>query len=124
MKSKNNKKNIFIGITGASGSCYSINLIQHLSLVEDIQIYLCASEIAKKVILFETGIDIKKIASQVKAYYFEANQLFAPISSGTFNLYSSIIIPCSMGTMARIANGISSNLIERCADVTIKKKKL
>ena len=124
---------ILIAVTGASGSIYANHLLEAL-VTKVSRIYLVMSETALKVCNHELaqvkdGILIRALSGKLEESeknvirYFENTDLFAPIASGTSTPSSMIIVPCSMGTMARIAHGISSNLIERAADVVLKQKR-
>lgn len=125
-----NSKRIFIAVTGASGSVYADRLVQCLRGRVD-RIYLCATEAGLKVIDHElpsasvlrsllngeiTGTDRELFR------VFKNDDLFAPIASGSSAPTHMIVAPCSMGTLARIAHGMSSNLVERAADVCLKQK--
>lgn len=120
-------KKIIVGITGASGSIYFLKLMEEL-IKEDICIYVVASEQGEKVLKYETGIELKaqievwkKINSEI--YLEDNNNMFSPIASGSFGADKMIIIPCSMSTLAEIANGITKTLLVRSADVMIKERK-
>lgn len=129
---------IFIGITGASGTAYAERLVNHLIPKVD-RIYLCFTEAGKQVTHFELNprkcnylpsrhlLDTLKNTSpsQVseKIRHFAPNDLFTPVASGTAAATHMVIVPSSMGTIARIAGGMSSNLIERAADVMLKQKR-
>ncbi len=113
------KKKIVIAITGASGVIYAQNLIQkleHSKSVESLSVVM--SDVAKQV--WETEIGTKP-AFNSKQY--QSDDFYAPFASGSSVQDSMIIIPCTMGTMAKIANGIADNLITRAADVFLKEKK-
>lgn len=120
-------KKIIVGITGASGSIYFLKLMEEL-IKEDICIYVVASEQGEKVLKYETGIELKaqievwkKINSEI--YLEDNSNMFSPIASGSFGADKMIIIPCSMSTLAEIANGITKTLLVRSADVMIKERK-
>ena len=126
-------KKFVAAITGASGSIYGIRLIDKL-LDTDHYVHIIVSSESFKIIKYETGIDWqgqtqKEVKQQIKkhfngrgefSFHFE-NDLWAPPSSGSFKTDAMIIAPCSMKTLAGIAHGYASNLIERAADVTIKE---
>jgi 4-hydroxy-3-polyprenylbenzoate decarboxylase len=128
------EKRIFIGVTGASGSIYAQKLIHKLWHKVD-RIYLVFSKTAPLVISHElsSSKEVFCLFKAAKGKYderwsekvriFSAEDLFAPIASGSSVASAGVIIPCSAGTLARIAHGISSNLIERSADVLLKQKK-
>ena len=113
---------VFVGITGASGSIYGVTLLKKLSEC-GVDILLTSTVQGEKVCQFETGIDIKELSQELKASYYEIDDLFAPPSSGSFQLDAVVIIPCSMGTLSRVANGSSSNLLERACDVALKERR-
>jgi 4-hydroxy-3-polyprenylbenzoate decarboxylase len=109
-----------VGITGASGVRLSARLIEELSKFSEV--YTIISNSAKKVIEYEGGSEILKIINSYSRNVFSEDELDAPISSTSFLVNGMIIIPCSMNTVARLANGITSNLILRAADNQIRMR--
>ncbi len=114
---------LLIGITGASGSVYGLRLIKHLSQCNKVELFITATKTGIKVCSFETKIDILSMAKELNISFFDIDDLFAPPSSGSFGLDGTVILPCSMGSIGRIASGISSNLLERASDVMLKERK-
>lgn len=127
-------KKITLAITGASGSAYALRLIECL-VAANYQIYLLCSSAAK--VVFDTEVGLKVPASPEKAsqYFIEKyqakpeqiivfgkEQWFSPVASGSAAPKTMIVCPCSTGTLAAIAHGMSDNLIERAADVVIKER--
>ncbi|MDI6917085.1 MAG: UbiX family flavin prenyltransferase [Thermoplasmatales archaeon] len=109
---------IVIGITGASGIIYGVRLLEKLKEEK----YLVVSENAKKIMEHETGYKpdhMKKLSE----HYYENNDLFPEISSGSFMFDAMVIVPCSMSTLSKIASGISDSLITRTAAVCMKEKR-
>jgi len=116
------KKKIVIAITGASGSIYADLLIKKLGLIKDQweQVSIVFSENAKTVWKTELGNeDYQNIPFPV----YEKNDFSAPFASGSGQYDTMIIVPCSMGTMGRIAHGVSGDLITRAADVMLKERR-
>ena len=124
---------VTVAITGASGSVYGIKLIKAL-LENDFTVNLVITGAGTEVLSHELGLkwqgDAENIERKVKEYfqirkenirYFSVDNLLAPLSSGSYHQDLMVICPCSMGALSRIANGSSSNLIERTADVFIKE---
>ncbi len=115
-------KKIIVAITGASGAIYSKSLINTLykykNQIDDVAIVF--SNNAKDVWTYEIG-KLDKTLLPFKVYDF--NDYFAPFASGSSTYNSMVVCPCSMGTLAKIANGISDNLIIRAADVMLKESK-
>jgi flavin prenyltransferase len=117
------KKNIVIAVTGASGSIYAKNLLQILTShnnTEDFELSLIFSETGKEVAVYETGLDFSEDFG-IKTY--SNSDFYAPFASGSSVADVMIVIPCSMGTLGRIAHGTSDNLIARAADVVLKERK-
>lgn len=126
-----NLKSYTVGITGASGSIYGVRLVQEL-LKLDKKVNLVITEAGWQVLSHELAWDVNNREANLVKYFSEnADNLFyysildfnAPIASGTYKSDGMIVIPCSMGTLSKIANGTSSNLLERAADVMLKESK-
>jgi 4-hydroxy-3-polyprenylbenzoate decarboxylase len=125
---------LVIGITGASGACYAAGLIRFLSARGD-EIIIIFSEPAKTVWQEELNLDLRSVESiqqtvieelgidGKRVTVLENNDFTAPICSGSHSSAAMVVIPCSMGTLGRIATGVSLNLIERAADVVLKEGK-
>ena len=112
---------IVIGISGASGAQYGIRLLEVLSEM-DIDTHLVLTEAAKKIIAVETDYASEDIEDMATAVYDEKD-FTAPIASGSHPFEGMIIAPCSMKTLASVANGTSDNLIARTADVCLKERR-
>ncbi|MBU2227220.1 MAG: UbiX family flavin prenyltransferase [Proteobacteria bacterium] len=126
-------KGIIVGITGASGAGYALRLLENL-LSLPLQVHLIVSEMGAKVLAHELKIspgevqglfDRMRSAKGVRAemVVHDPNDMFAPVASGSFPVRAMAIIPCSMKTLAAVAGGYTSNLLERAADVTLKEKR-
>ncbi len=115
-------KRIIIGITGASGVIYGKMLLKRLETIRE-QFDKCGvifSENAKAVWDYELGpLDETTIPFQV----YKPNDFFAPMASGSAGYDVMIICPCTMGTLGRIASGVSNDLLTRSADVILKERK-
>lgn len=117
-----NKHKIVIAITGASGSIYAKVLLQKLQQLQNQieTVGVVMSDNAKDVWKFELGnTDYEKLPFKI---YSKAD-FFAPFASGSAKYNTMIVCPCSMGTMARIASGISNDLTTRAADVILKERR-
>ena len=121
MESKNNRK-IVVAVTGASGSVYAGKLLEKLAFLKDRpeEIAVVFSDTAKEIWLAETG---EKYSAASPAKEFNNDSYYAPFASGSSTYDSMIICPASMGTMGRIANGTSDDLIARTADVMLKERR-
>jgi 4-hydroxy-3-polyprenylbenzoate decarboxylase len=120
MYSQNRK--IILAITGASGSIYAEKLLRNLQALENgpKEIAVIFSDTAKEIWLEETGYKFTP-GSPAKEYNNES--FYAPFASGSSQFDTMIICPASMGTIGRIANGTSDNLIARTADVMLKERR-
>lgn len=115
-------KKIAVAITGASGSIYAKVLLQKLAgLKEQIsELSVVMTDNAKEVWKTELA---DESYNQIEARIFGTKDFSAPFASGSAKYDALIIIPCSMGTLGRIAAGISNDLITRAADVMLKERK-
>lgn len=116
------KKKVVVAITGASGALYAKLLLHKLlqlkSQVEEVGVVM--SDNAKDVWRFELG---DEDYASFPFRFFEKNDFMAPFASGSAKFDTMIIIPCSMGTLGRIAAGISNDLTTRAADVVLKERR-
>lgn len=111
---------LIIGITGSTGVIYGIRMLEILKELK-IQTYLIMTNWASKCIALETKYDIKYVQSLSNP--INNNNLSANISSGTHKVDGMIITPCTMKTLASIANGYDDTLISRSATVTMKESR-
>jgi len=116
------KKKIIVAITGASGSVYARLLLDNLlKLPEQVErVGVVMSDNAKEVWKFELG---DEIYNDYPFDFYHKSDFNAPFASGSAKFDTMIIIPCSMGTLGRIAQGISNDLISRAADVILKERR-
>lgn len=116
------KHKIIVGITGASGSIYAKVLLDQLVVLKDQidAVGIVMSKNAKDVWEFELGNDSYK---DYPFKYYEKNDFMAPFASGSAQYKTMIVAPCSMGTLARIASGVSNDLVTRAADVILKERR-
>ena len=116
---KENK--IIVAVTGASGAIYPKILLEKLKKIEQqiSTVGVVFSKIAREVWEYELkNDDYKNLAYRV----YDENDFYAPFASGSSGFNTMIICPCSMGTLGRIASGVSSDLISRAADVILKER--
>jgi len=114
------KKKIVVGITGASGAPYARRLLAVLRTREDVELAACVSPTAHEVWALECGGDLRE---QVGVPVWGVRDYRAPFASGSAGWTAMVVVPCSMGTVARIAHGISDTLLTRAADVMLKERR-
>ncbi|MFX1572379.1 MAG: UbiX family flavin prenyltransferase [Promethearchaeota archaeon] len=112
---------VLIAISGATGVQIAIRLLEILK-ENEINRELIISDSAQKIIELETDYSISKIRNLASKNY-TVDDLAAPPASGSYKIENMIIVPCSMKTLAAIANGYADNLITRAADVMIKEQR-
>lgn len=115
-----NKRKIIITVTGASGSIYAKLILDFLSSQPNIQVGVVMSDNAKIVWEHELG---NQEYNNYPFTFYSKTDFNAPFASGSAKYDTMVIIPCSMGTLGRIANGISNDLLTRAADVVLKERR-
>jgi len=113
-------KKIVVGISGASGAPYARRLLEVLRDRDGVELAVCVSETAADVWTLECGGDLREA---VKLPIWGARDYRAPFASGSAGYAAMVIIPCSMGTAARVAHGISDTVLTRAADVILKERR-
>jgi len=124
----------FVAISGASGASYGLRFAEVLARLGH-RFFFTVTDPARTVIREELGIEIGDLkddsflktlfppAVSEKIRYAHYQDLLSPVASGSFLTSGMVVIPCSVSMLARISCGISTNLVERAADVTIKERR-
>jgi len=121
---------IVVGVTGASGAAYAVRLVER-AVRAGRDVWLIVSRPGRLVLADEAGIggtpeapDLGSLWSAEvleRVTYVPAERLDAPPASGSFGAGSTVVIPCSMNTLAALAHGLSQNLVHRAAQVALKE---
>ena len=112
---------LIIAITGASGVIYGKRLLEVLRN-KKVDTYLVISQAAEKIIAHELGTT-KESLEKLANHFYEVKDWSSPLVSGSIKTDGMVIAPCSMKTLAGIANGFAENVILRAADVMLKEKR-
>lgn len=113
-------KKVVVGVTGASGAPYARRLLEVLRAKDGVELGICVSQTAREVWALECGGDLgEAVGGQV----WGVRDYKAPFASGSAGWNAMVVVPCSMGTAARIAHGISDTLLTRAADVMLKERR-
>ena len=125
-------RRLVVAVTGASGALYAVRFLRQAARHYD-EIYVMLSDNAPAVFATETGGTLTRPYSardylgEDAAYdnirFLNTKDYYTPPASGSFVHEGMVIIPCSMGTLGRIANGISNDLTTRAADVCLKERR-
>lgn len=110
---------IVVGISGGSGSVYAVSLLKALKEL-GVETHLVVSTMGEYVTEHETGIKLNEL-KEMATYYHDNKNFAASIASGSFKVDGMVVLPCSMKTLASVANGFSDNLLSRACDVNIKE---
>jgi len=122
---------LVVGITGASGALYAIRFLQQAQRYFD-EVYLICSDQAIQVLQTELELAVTRETLSAETLLgkaweglkvLEPRDYFSPPASGSFRHDGMVIVPCSMGTLGRIANGSSDDLLTRAADVCLKERR-
>jgi flavin prenyltransferase len=112
---------IVVGISGASGSIYGLRLLTQLRQ-QQVEIHLIVTRSGEKTLFLETGKAVAEVRQMADCSY-SVEDISCRLASGSFRTDAMVVAPCSIHTMSAIANGVSSNLLVRAADVTLKERR-
>jgi 4-hydroxy-3-polyprenylbenzoate decarboxylase len=112
---------VVVGVTGATGAVYAVRLLQRLRTAHA-ETHLVASAAGVLNVHHELGMDRRALEGLADHAYSPAD-IGAAIASGSFATDAMVVAPCSMRTLAAVANGLSDNLLTRAADVVLKERR-
>jgi flavin prenyltransferase len=121
MDEKPKKKRLIVGISGASGVAAGIRLLEALKDLR-IESHLVMSKAGEMTIGYETKLKPRDVAAKADHVY-AIGDIAAPIASGSFKTDGMIVAPCSVRSWSEIATGVTTNLLTRSADVTLKERR-
>jgi 4-hydroxy-3-polyprenylbenzoate decarboxylase len=129
------RQTIALGVTGASGASYALRLLECL-IAAEVRVYLMISQPGQVVISMETDLKLPGRPAEIRRFLtehyragkgqlevFGREQWTAPVASGSSTPDAMVICPCTTGTLAAVACGVSRSLLERAADVVLKERK-
>lgn len=114
--------NVIVGVSGASGMLYAVDLLLQLRNDPSITVHLVVSAGAKRVLPTEADVDLASLEELADVVHKDSD-LGAAIASGSFLVDGMAVVPCSAGTLARIAHGHADSLLTRAAHVTLKERR-
>ncbi|PZA08907.1 MULTISPECIES: UbiX family flavin prenyltransferase [unclassified Meiothermus] len=115
-------KRVVVGLSGASGMPYALDLLHTLRRIPHLEIHLVMTQGAKRVLVEEAETPVEAVEALAHAVH-RSPDLGAPIASGSFRTVGMVVIPCSATTLAKIAWGLADNLLTRAAYVTLKERR-
>jgi 4-hydroxy-3-polyprenylbenzoate decarboxylase len=115
-------KKYVLALTGASGLPYALSVFRNLAERSDASVHVIVSEAARKIMALESDVGPEFFSERGAAVYSE-DDLEAPAASGSWIHHGMVVCPCSMASLAAIAQGLGNTLIHRAADVTLKERR-
>ena len=122
MNAATTPRKLIVAITGATGVIYGVRLLQALREIPDVRSHLLISEAGVLNLHQELDLNRKDVEALADVVH-NVRDVGASIASGSFQSDGMVVAPCSMKTLAAVANGLSDNLITRAADVVLKERR-
>lgn len=115
-------KRLVVGLSGASGMPYALDLLQTLRRIPDLEVHLVMTQGAKRVLVEEAEVSPEE-AEALAHVVHRSSDLGAAVASGSFRTLGMVIVPCSATTLSKVAYGLADNLLTRAAYVTLKERR-
>ena len=114
------KKRIIVAITGASGSLYARLLVEKLLMYDQAEVSVIVTDNGMAVMRYEDNIEWLR---HPRLHYYDNHDFFSAPASGSARFDAMVVVPCTMGTIGRLAAGVSTDLLARVADVMLKERR-
>jgi 4-hydroxy-3-polyprenylbenzoate decarboxylase len=115
-------KRLVVGLSGASGMPYALDLLRTLRRIPDLETHLVLTQGAKRVLVEEAEMSLEEVEALAQVVH-KSSDLGAAVASGSFRTMGMVIVPCSATTLAKVAYGLADNLLTRAAYVTLKERR-
>jgi 4-hydroxy-3-polyprenylbenzoate decarboxylase len=115
-------KRLVVGLSGASGMPYALDLLQTLRRIPGLETHLVATQGARRVLVEEVEMSLEEVEALAQVVH-RSSDLGAAVASGSFRTMGMVIVPCSATTLAKVAYGLADNLLTRAAYVTLKERR-
>jgi 4-hydroxy-3-polyprenylbenzoate decarboxylase len=113
---------VVVAVSGGSGLVYALDLLRALTRVPDVERHLIVTAGAKQVLPTELDLGLPGLEALADVVHKDAD-LGASIASGSFRAHGMVVVPCSAGTLAKVAQGFTDNLVSRAAHVCLKERR-
>ena len=113
---------VVVAVSGGSGMPYAVDLLEALARIGGVETHLVVTAGAKLVLPTEVDLGLADLMALADVVHKDAD-LGAPIASGSFRAHGMVIVPCSAGTLAKVAQGFTDNLVARAAHVCLKERR-
>ncbi len=115
-------KRLVVGLSGASGMPYALDLLQTLRRIPEVETHLVMTQGAKRVLVEEVVLGQEALEALADVVH-RSSDLGAAVASGSFRTLGMVVVPCSATTLAKVAYGLADNLLTRAAYVTLKERR-
>jgi len=115
-------KRLVVGLSGASGIPYALDLLQTLRRIPGLETHLVMTQGAKRVLVEEAELSLEAVEALAHVVH-RSSDLGAPVASGSFRTVGMVVVPCSATTLSKVAYGLADNLLTRAAYVTLKERR-
>jgi 4-hydroxy-3-polyprenylbenzoate decarboxylase len=120
MRTDKRIRRVIVGITGASGTAIGLRVLTVLRELPDVEVHLVVSSAGMRTLRYECDVSPRDVRELAHVHH-RAKDIGASIASGSFDVHSMLIVPCSIKTLSAVATGYTDDLVSRAADVCLKE---
>ncbi|WP_133850090.1 UbiX family flavin prenyltransferase [Labedaea rhizosphaerae] len=120
MRSDRRIRRVVVGITGASGTAIGLRVLTVLRELPDVEVHLVVSSAGMRTLRYECDVTPGEVRELAHVFH-RAKDIGASIASGSFDVHSMLVVPCSIKTLSAVATGYTDDLVSRAADVCLKE---